>query len=187
MALAIVEDLNTISGRHGIGDSPPGSSKGAKSKTGQGMVEFALTLPVLMLLMLGIIQFGRLLFTYSAVTTAAREAARYGSPAGGLESTINSYQDCDGIRAAAERIGGLAGVENSAAGVAIAYDSGPGGPAISGGCPVGSIGPELRLGDHIIVTVTTTYQPIVPLVNLPDDISIRSVSRRTVLVDLELQ
>jgi Flp pilus assembly protein TadG len=151
------------------------------------MVEFALTLPVLMLIMLGILEFGRLLFTYSAVTTAAREAARYGSAAGGLDATINNYQDCDGIRAAAGRIGALAGVENSPAGVAIAYDSGPGGAAISGGCPVGGTGPELQLGDRIIITVTTTYQPIVPLVNLPDDITIRSVSRRTVLVDLELQ
>jgi Flp pilus assembly protein TadG len=134
------------------------------------MVEFALTLPVLMLLMLGIIEFGRLLFTYSAVTTAAREAARYGSAAGGLDATINNYQDCDGIRAAAGRIGGLSGVENSAAGIAIAYDSGPGGPAISGGRPVGGTGPELHLGDRIIVTVTTTYQPILSLVNLPGDI-----------------
>jgi Flp pilus assembly protein TadG len=134
------------------------------------MVEFALTLPVLMLLMLGIIEFGRLLFTYSAVTTAAREAARYGAAAGGLDSTINNYQDCDGIRAAAGRIGGLSGVENSAAGIAIAYDSGPGGPAISGGRPVGGTGPELHLGDRIIVTVTTTYQPILSLVNLPGDI-----------------
>jgi Flp pilus assembly protein TadG len=187
MASAIGEDFNSIPTGQDFGDSPRGSLKGSKSKVGQGMVEFALTLPVLMLLMLGIIEFGRLLFAYSAVTTAAREAARYGSAAGGLDTTINNYQDCDGIRAAATRIGALAGVENSAAGVAIAYDSGPGGAAISGGCPVGGTGPELHLGDRIIVTITITYQPIVPLVNLPGDITIRSVSRRTVLVDLELQ
>jgi Flp pilus assembly protein TadG len=171
MALAIGEELNSVSGAPEDSDLPQRRSRGDKSKAGQGMVEFALTLPLLMLLMLGIIEFGRPLFTYSAVTTAAREAARYGSAAGGLDTTINNYQDCDGIRAAAARIGGLAGVENSAAGVSIAYDSGPGGPAISGGCPVGGTGPEPHLGDRIIVTVTTTYQPIVPLVNLPGDIT----------------
>jgi hypothetical protein len=101
-------------------DPLPRSSKGAKAEAGQDMAEFGLSLPTLMLLMLGIIEFGRLLFTYSAVTTAARIAARYGSAAGGLDAQINNYQDCDGIRGAAARIGGLPGVENSAAGVAIA-------------------------------------------------------------------
>jgi Flp pilus assembly protein TadG len=93
MVLAIGEGLNYIPGGQGFCDSRHSSSKASKSKAGQGMVEFALTLPMLMLLMLGIIEFGRLLFTYSAVTTPAREAARCGSSAGGLDSTINNYQN----------------------------------------------------------------------------------------------
>ncbi|MEJ2352363.1 MAG: pilus assembly protein [Anaerolineales bacterium] len=92
MIPAIGEGLNSVPGAPEDSDSHQEPSKGARSKAGQGMVEFALTLPVLMLLMLGIIEFGRLLFTYSAVTTAGREAARYGPAAGGLDRTINNYQ-----------------------------------------------------------------------------------------------
>ena len=187
MGLAIGEDVNSIPGTRDHSESLAISSKGPESKAGQGMVEFALSLPILLVLMLGIIEFGRLLFTYSAVVTATREAARYGAAAGGLDGVIHNYQDCDGIRAAATRIGGLVGVQNNPAEVSIAYDSGPGNPAVPGNCPVGGTGPELELGDRIVVTVTANYRPIVPLVNLPDEFDISSVSRRTILVDLELQ
>lgn len=43
---------------------------------GQGLVEFALILPVLLLFMLGIMEFGRILFIYTEVSNAAREALR---------------------------------------------------------------------------------------------------------------
>jgi hypothetical protein len=43
----------------------------------QAMVEFALVLPLLLLLLIAIIDFGRALFVYSQVSNAAREAVRY--------------------------------------------------------------------------------------------------------------
>jgi uncharacterized protein (UPF0333 family) len=46
---------------------------------GQAMAEFALLLPVLLLLALGIFEFGRAYYTYSAIANAARESARYGA------------------------------------------------------------------------------------------------------------
>ncbi|MEN4041110.1 MAG: pilus assembly protein, partial [Anaerolineaceae bacterium] len=49
------------------------------AKRGQGMVEFALAIPVLLLILFGIIEMGRLMFYYSSVATASREAARYGA------------------------------------------------------------------------------------------------------------
>lgn len=45
---------------------------------GQAMAEFALLLPVLLLLTLGIFEFGRAYYSYSSIANAAREAARYG-------------------------------------------------------------------------------------------------------------
>ena len=45
---------------------------------GQSLVEFALVGVVLFMLLLGIIDGGRLLFTYSVVSNAAQEGARYG-------------------------------------------------------------------------------------------------------------
>ena len=54
----------------------------SKKGFGQGMVEFALVLPLLLLLVYGVIEAGRLLFIYSAVFTSSREGARYGSASG---------------------------------------------------------------------------------------------------------
>ncbi|UCF61485.1 MAG: pilus assembly protein, partial [Anaerolineaceae bacterium] len=47
-----------------------------KSSKGQGIVEFGLILPALLLILVGISEFGRLLITYSSVATASRDAAR---------------------------------------------------------------------------------------------------------------
>lgn len=44
---------------------------------GQGMVELAVILPLLLIILLGTIDLGRALYTYVALTNAAREAARY--------------------------------------------------------------------------------------------------------------
>lgn len=50
-----------------------------KNDKGQSMVEFALILPVLLLLLLGIIQFGIIFSAHIAITNAAREGARVAS------------------------------------------------------------------------------------------------------------
>ncbi len=47
-----------------------------KDESGANAVEFALVVPVLLLLILGIIQLGIILFTYNNMVQAAREAAR---------------------------------------------------------------------------------------------------------------
>ncbi len=48
-----------------------------KNNKGQGMTEFALILPLLLLLLLGIIEASRVIWAYITVQAAAREAARY--------------------------------------------------------------------------------------------------------------
>ena len=61
------------------------SSRGRaeRGERGQSLVEFSLILGPLLLLLLGIIQFGFVFNTYVTVSTAAREAARQaGRPAG---------------------------------------------------------------------------------------------------------
>jgi Flp pilus assembly protein TadG len=47
-------------------------------EAGQELVEFALILPLLLLLFLGIIEFGRAMLAYNTIANAAREGARYG-------------------------------------------------------------------------------------------------------------
>lgn len=47
-----------------------------KSQEGAAAVEFALVLPLLVILLLGLIDFGHLFFSVNTITNAAREAAR---------------------------------------------------------------------------------------------------------------
>jgi len=52
--------------------------KGFRADGGQGLVEYAVVLPVLFLLILGIMEFAVVLFSYESLTNAAREGARAG-------------------------------------------------------------------------------------------------------------
>ena len=48
-------------------------------RRGQNLVEVALVLPIMVIMMLGIVEFGFLYFARGSVDNAAREGARYGS------------------------------------------------------------------------------------------------------------
>ena len=161
----------------------PISRRSFQNEHAQGMVEFALVLPVLLMLVLGSMEVGRMLFIYSAVASASREAARYGSAAGLNAGGIPRFQDCAGIRASAIRIGGLAGVENTGTGINIQYDDGN--PAnILGTCPVGGHGPGLAItGSRIVVSIAAQYRPLIPL-GLIRPFTINSVSTRTIIKDI---
>ena len=63
------------------------------------MVEFAIIMPLLMLLMIGIMDFGRYFLSEGSMNTAVRESARFGSIVGPDESNPN-FEDCAGIVAA---------------------------------------------------------------------------------------
>jgi hypothetical protein len=153
---------------------------------GQGMVEFALSLPILLVLILGVIEAGRLLFIYSAVMTSSREAARFGSASGSATGGIVNYQNCDGIREAAKRLGFLAGIEDGH--IKIAYDQGPGSETFATCSTVftitnPSVSERVQLGDRVVVSVKVPYQPIVPLVNFYG-FSIGAESSRTLVKDV---
>lgn len=148
--------------------------------TGQGLVEFALILPVLLMLIYGVLEVGRVVYMYNAVLTASREAARYGS-AGDSDAATPRYQDCDGIRAAAKRMGGLANLQD--ADIAIRYDSGPGTATVASSCPSGA---EITGGRHrIVVTVSSIFQPFSILGNTPA-FTLQSTVARTIIVKIEV-
>ncbi len=50
-----------------------------KPTRGQGLVEFALVLPLLVLIIFGVLDLGRAFYSLIAITNAAREGARYGA------------------------------------------------------------------------------------------------------------
>ena len=65
--------------RHKALGWPVVTSRQRKKERGQALVELAIVLPILLLILMGIFDFGRIFHGYLSVTTAAREAARQAS------------------------------------------------------------------------------------------------------------
>ena len=72
------------------------------SKKGQAIVETALLLPILMLLVMGSADLGRVFYYSIAVTSAAREAARQGTYYDPISNT-NAYDSYGQVLAAAQK------------------------------------------------------------------------------------
>lgn len=71
---------------------------------GQGLVEFALVLPIFLLLLFGMVEFGRAWMTKNIITGAAREAVRI--------YAVIPY-DIDAARSRAEAVLSSAGLDNT--------------------------------------------------------------------------
>jgi hypothetical protein len=166
------------------------SLKQPKKNRGQAIVEFMLALPVLLMLLYGIIEVGRLIFIFSSVANASRQAARYGSASGEIDN-VAFYQDCDGIRAVANQSAFIITFDE----INITYDRGikPDGTPV----PIEGIDPDpavdscpikdytVRNGDRIIVQVSSTYKPIITLLPL-EPLEIVSASARSFLISIPI-
>jgi hypothetical protein len=150
----------------------------------QGMVEFALALPILLLLLFAIIEFGRLLLTYASVYNAAREAVRYGATVGNNASGTPRYQDCAGMRQQAMSTSFFAGLKTTD--IDLRYDIGPEDTRAWASKPQCVQGvSEVNLGDRVVVRVSTLYSPIVPLA-ITRNFNVTSDAARTVLRNIEV-
>lgn len=147
-----------------------------KPENAQGIVEFALILPILLLIVLGLVETGRLIFIYSAVTNAAREAARYGSATGLSDNGIPRFMDCDEIIDAAVQVGFIGSVEP--ANVTVTYDNGPGTTSL-GACPPSN--GAVRTGTRILVEVTSPFDTFIPGLLPYENLMIRGESARTII------
>lgn len=168
---------------------PPAFRKPAK-QLGQAIVEFALVLPILLLLLYGIVEVSRLVFIYLSVTNASRQAARYGATAG-LGESVPRYLDCVGIRDTANRSAFIVEFDE----INITYDRGTSEDGtqipITGidpspdtdSCPID--GYDIQNGDRIIVQVSASYRPIVAVIPI-DPLEIVSSSARTFLVSVPI-
>jgi Flp pilus assembly protein TadG len=145
---------------------------------GQAIVEFAIVLPILLLLLVGILEVGRLVFMYSAVTNASRNAVRYAAAVGLVDSdpTKFAYNDCLGIKTQARNAAFF--LNNPV--VTITYDHGPGTTAFDtcdGNLDTGVV---VDTGDRVRVTVTAQYRPMVRLVPIATR-TVTASSYRTIL------
>ena len=148
---------------------------------GATLVEFAVAVPLLLLLVFGIIDFGRFVATTSTVTAASRESARYGSSTGLSSNAVPRYTDCDEITAAG--VDSAVMVTLDPARFTIDYDRGPG-TTILATCPAAGPNPDptaFTAGDRVIVTVSHEFTLISPLIGLFGPLTIESTDRRTLL------
>jgi hypothetical protein len=116
--------------------------RAATSGKGQSLVEFALVMPMLLVMLLGIMEFGRAWHVSQIVTDAARQAARAGA----------IYQQDDSVYAAAGRVLS-AGAINGCASVPACVDRSVSGDQYIVDVHVpfdfGIFGPVMRLGNDI--------------------------------------
>jgi len=153
-----------------------------------------LALPILLMLLYGMLEVGRLIFILSATANASRQAARYGSGSGDISGDSNDvsfYQDCDGIRKVANESAFITTFDQ----INITYDRGlyPDGnqipitginpdPSVDS-CPIGK--DTIRNGDRIIVQVRTKYEPIISFIPI-QPLEIVSASARSFLVSIPI-
>src|SRR5256884_2802333 len=101
-----------------------------RRRAGQSMVEFAVLAPVFFLLLLGTIDLGRAVYTYNAISNAAREGARaavpYDSPLPTTASVVAAVQS---------KLGG---------GFTLTVDTPCAGLPAGGSCPTGPTRPNTR-------------------------------------------
>lgn len=178
------------------------SKKTSNRSNGQSMAEFALALPILMLVIFGLLEVGRAVFMYAAVVNASREAVRYATAYGVNESAVLHVQNCAEIRNTAKRVAFLLPLADE--NIEIKYDTGPtlvdadgtpdsgdeyfDPPTDVGACDTDEVvdeSIELACGDRVVVTVTVNYQPIVPIVPMQAQ-PFSSSSARTFLGVIEL-
>ena len=146
------------------------------SDDGATIVEFAVVFPLLLLLLFGIIEFGRFVAVSTAVETASREAARFASAVG---APTPQYTDCPAIRSAGQSLAIITDIDQ----IDIVYDSGPGTALLPVDCQGGtlpSVG-AVASGDRVVVTATKRFDSIVPIIgDFIGTVTITSTDSRTI-------
>ena len=145
---------------------------------GQAIVEFSLVLMVLVVVLVGILEVGRLMFMYAAVNNASREAARYASAIGLDDSGYAKYQYCEGIRIMAQRSAFFTPLT-----ITISYDHGPGTTAFDTCDGSADTAVSINSGtnlDRVSITVSADYSPMLNLIPIGSR-TLTSSSARTIL------
>jgi Flp pilus assembly protein TadG len=149
---------------------------------GQALVEFALALPLFLVLLFGIIDFGRIIAMQSAAVSASREGARYGAAVG--DGGTVPYMDCAGIRTAAQRASQALISISDPNQIEISYVDGAGNATTASCAPhgAGPVEADIDPLDRVVVEVTLQYEAITPMVRaMIGPIDVVSTDRRTIV------
>lgn len=121
---------------------------------GQALVEFALVLPIFLLIFFGIIDGGRLILAYNTASNAARNGARVAI----VNQSTSGTNTCDTTAATAWSTGCAVssgvGASIAPADVTVAYRD----PTDTTACA------SLSIGCVAVVTVNAQWQPLTPII-----------------------
>ena len=154
--------------------------KWQRNERGGALVEFALTMPVLILLLAGSVELARITYTAIQITNASRAAAQYGAQNSSSASDYdNSSAQNAGIqRAAANEASGLSGVTTTVV-VSGMCSSGAActGASSSAGPTCKNTDCQTNSGDHIEtllhVTSSITFSPGIQIKALPTSFTLQ--------------
>ena len=123
---------------------------------GQALPEFALVIPVFLLIIFGLFDVGRAVFMYNGLTNAAREAARL--------AIVN--QDEALVLQRAEDMALGSGITTAAADVVAFYRRNPDTDDVESNEPCDNSDPEhsIAVGCVAVVIVEAPWEPITPLI-----------------------
>jgi hypothetical protein len=137
------------------------------------LVEFALVIPILLLLMMGIIDFGRLMFALVSISNASREASRYASVPGAGDTV--QHIDCDGIVSIARGAAFLFELES----VTVEYERDG---SVYATCESPPSADALELGDRVVISTDATISLLTPAINqIVPSIPVSFKSARTIV------
>jgi len=124
-------------------------SRRHRAGRGQALVEFALVIPIFLLILIAIFDLGRGVFAYNSITNAAREGARLAI----VNQTTASIT--------AKAIANAAIAETDAPNVTVAFkEAGPNAdPSTNANCS------PMKIDCFAVVSFQTTYRPITPIVS----------------------
>jgi Flp pilus assembly protein TadG len=119
------------------------------TRRGQALVEFALVIPIFLLVLVAIFDLGRAVFAYNTLTNAAREGARM--------AIVNQYKPT--IVARAKQQTAIVELNDPSVTVDFYQVNADGTPDTSQQCAL------VAVGCLAVVSFEATYQPITPLVS----------------------
>jgi Flp pilus assembly protein TadG len=137
-------------------NTKPSSSNGRSRKRGQALVEFCLVIPIFLLMLCGIADFGIALFSRMTVINAAREGAR-ASVMIPVPDTTGQIEATAKAAAKSAAVGGLVTLTSDPTVTCWGTKANPGSPSQIANCT------NAVVGDSVRVTVTYGYKPFFPL------------------------
>jgi Flp pilus assembly protein TadG len=123
--------------------------KRGKAQRGVAMVEFAITLPLLLLMLLAIGEFGRMLYQYNSLLQASRDAGRFVA-AQAWNSTLGTVDLNSNLQAQAKNIA-VYGVPSTQAGF----------PPVVPGLTTANVQVSSLGAEHVQVSISYNFCPVI--------------------------